>query len=160
VIEHLTQAHASAKAQYDKVADRFANLDAVRQQLQSLRDLGDFVEQDDVVRSASHLVGKGLTPAGLAGLLAGMPKDGQALAGWVEQMWKAMLQREQQLQPVLQKARFAMGVTALQSLAGQHVQQRVGELQQAQANAMGPQAGPDDSSQAAPAEEGAPDAQQ
>lgn len=122
-------AHTTAKAQYQKLAESSSRLDDVRQQLDRLQGMGDAVEQDDVIKAAGLLVGKGLSPMAMAGLLADMPEGGEALTAWVAQQAQQVTQREQQLAPLKSGARQALGSAALHSLALDHVQKMVDAAQ-------------------------------
>lgn len=117
MLDQLTQAHDQAKAQYQKIQARVAMLDEARKQLGSLKDLGDLVDQDDVLHAAGQLVKAGFTPQALAGLLADMPTNQQGMASWVQEMWAMMSQREAALMPLEQQARFKLGTSAIQLLA-------------------------------------------
>lgn len=121
MLEQLNQAVGQAKARYEAVKKSVGMLDAVRRELGSLRDKGDFISEDDVVRSAGSLVHEGLDPQAMAGLLADMPSNPQGMSDWVEHLWSTMSQREAMLMPQLAQARHAMGVAALQALAGHHI---------------------------------------
>lgn len=135
MLDQLTQAHQQAKAAYEKIQSRVGMLDEARKELGSLRDLGDLVDQDDVLHAAGNLVKVGFTPQALAGLLADMPTNQQGMASWVQEMWAMMAQREAALMPLEQQAKFKVGTTAVQLLAGHHIaSQMLG-----QANAAAPQ---------------------
>lgn len=134
MLDQLTQAHQQAKVAYEKIQSRVGMLDAARKELGSLRDLGDLVDQDDVLHAAGSLVKIGFTPQALAGLLADMPTNQQGMASWVQELWATMAQREQQLMPLEQQAKFKLGTTAVQLLAGHRM------ASQMQANAAAPQA--------------------
>lgn len=131
LLDGLSEQHSQNKAKFNKLADAKKMLDKVRVELTGLARLGDVVTQDDVIKSAAKLVTGGLAPAAVAGLLADMPENSQALQGWVQGHVQEVSQREAQLAPVLASARHQMGVSALRVLAGHHLIPQQGQPAQA-----------------------------
>lgn len=113
----LEKDHHLAAARYQKLAQARKLLDSVREQMDELAKMGDVVTTEDVVKAAGKLVAEGLTPVAMASLLADMPADGPALAGWVAKHDQEVNQREAQLAPVLKLARHEMGTAALRTIA-------------------------------------------
>lgn len=112
--------------QYAKLQTAFQTLDAVRKGMDKLSALADTVTPEDVVREASILVAKGLTPTAVATLLSEMPETPEQLAQWVSQQDAQVTQREQQLAAVTRQMRQRLGTTALRGLAAHHVRQMIG----------------------------------
>lgn len=139
MLDQLNQAHQMAQVQYDKIKSRIGMLDAARKEIESLQDMGDLVDQDDVIKSASNLVAVGFTPEALAGLLADMPTNAQGMANWVDGLEKMMSQREAMLMPLMDQARFRLGTSAIQLLAGHHI---ANAMQASPGNAAAPQGQP------------------
>jgi len=107
------------KAQFTHIGEVKSNLDGISKLLDKLTDLGDVVTEDDIVKTAGQIVGKGWMPADqMAGILADMPPNGggTALAKWV---LAHDIQIKQQLLQVTQLQEMAghqMGVTAHQAV--------------------------------------------
>jgi hypothetical protein len=118
--------HDMTKAKYDKLAASKSMLEKVMKELMPLTKMGDTVSQDDVIKAAGKLVGHGLGASAVAGILADMPPDGQALAAWVAQHVIGIQQREQQLKPLLTAASHELGVHALQLLAAHSIHGQAG----------------------------------
>lgn len=156
MIDQLTQAHDQAQAQYQKIQGRVAMLDEARKELGNLRNLGDLVDQDDVLHAAGNLVKVGFTPQALAGLLADMPTNQQGMATWVEGLWAMMAQREQQLMPLVNQARFRLGTSAIQLLAGHHIADALQSQAPAQQSMTPSQPGQPDQSNPMTPQAGAP----
>lgn len=115
--------HDSAKARFDKVKEAQGHLQALRTELDSLMKLGDFVEPDDVVKSAATLVGKGFHPQELATILSDMPMEsGEILQQWVLTHDQQVQALEAQVEPVLSGVRHQMAVSALHVLMKNHLQ--------------------------------------
>jgi hypothetical protein len=114
----LLQAHAMAKAQFDKTSDLVARADRVRSGLQSLTALGDMITPEDVIKEAGKLVAGGADPLVLAGVLADMPQNGggEALQGWVGMHVQQAAAAEQQVMQVHALAQHHLGTTALHAL--------------------------------------------
>lgn len=100
----------------------------VREQMDKLTALADTVTQDDVVEAAGKLVGAGLGSVAVAGILASMPEDGEALQGWVRQQDQQIVQREAQAVRALQLTRHQLGVTAMKSIIGHSAEQHAAQL--------------------------------
>lgn len=116
MIKPLTEAHAAAKAQFDKLAEARGLLDKARAELTDLGKLGDMVTSEDVIKGAGKLVAAGASPLALAKLLSDMPTEGPQLQAWLAQHSTALAQQEAQLQPVLEAARHQLGVTGMRVL--------------------------------------------
>lgn len=118
----LSDQHDQFRAIYGKMAEVMAHGDAIRTELQKLTKLGPMVTHDDVVEAFGRLAGRGMDPAGLATILAGMPtqEGGEQLAGWVQSRADFAAQQEAQFIPQLQNVRHELGVSALRLLAGHH----------------------------------------
>src|ERR1700683_5167995 len=126
------QAHMQALAQYSKTGAAVKMLDSIRQELTKLTQLGDAVSPDDVIKGAGRSVAAGATPQEMAGILSDMPENSQALAQWVQTHLESITQREAQVLPAHVQAQHQVGVTGLQAMMHQHVQQQI----------MGPSPGP------------------
>lgn len=116
----LQQHYGEAKTRYQETGKSLGLLDHVRKSLERLADKGDMVTQEHVIDEAGKLVGHGVEPMALAGLLADMPQEGggEALGGWVQGHAIAAAQGEQQLLVAHNVARHEMGVAAMHMLAG------------------------------------------
>ena len=117
LVAGMSALHDMTRARYDKLATAKSLLAKVRAELTPLAKMGDTVVQEDVINAAGKLVSHGLGAATVAGLLADMPPDGQALAAWVAQHMVGLQQREAQLAPVLTQTQHSLGVHAMQLLA-------------------------------------------
>lgn len=121
LVSGMDALHDMTKTKYDKLAEAKAMLEKVKKELLPLTKMGDLVSQDDVIKAAGKLVGHGLGASAVAGILADMPADGQALAAWVAQHVVGIQQREQQLGPLLTSTQHELGVHALQLLAAHSI---------------------------------------
>lgn len=116
--------HDSAKARFDKVKEAQGHLQSLRTELDSLIKLGDFVEPDDVVKSAATLVGKGFHPQELATILSDMPMEsGEILQQWILTHDRQVAALEAQVEPVLSGVRHQLATSALHVLMRNHLQQ-------------------------------------
>lgn len=106
------------EASYDKLRSAQGMLAKVRNGLDSLVTLGDTVTQDDVIKVAGKLVGAGLTPGGMASLLAEMPENPEQLMMWISQHDQDVTQREQQLNQMTDQFRHELGVQAMRKAMG------------------------------------------
>ena len=111
--------HDQMLAQFNKFTQSRDMLDKVRVELTTLAKLGDTITPEDVIKGAGALVGHGMSPMELAGMLADMPEGGQALAGWVASKAQAATQTEAKLSGMIQQARGHLGAAAL-ALIAQH----------------------------------------
>lgn len=119
--------HSSAKAQFDKVQEAHQHVLALRSELDRLSDLGDFIQPDDVVKSAAALVGKGFHPKELAALLAEMPMHGgEMLQQWILTHEQMLQQVEAAAGPILAATRHNLATASLHVLARDHLQQGQG----------------------------------
>lgn len=123
MFDQLAEAHSAVKAQFEKLAGARTMLDKARAELTSLTKLGDLVTQEDVIKGAGKLVAAGLSPMAVAKLLSDMPEKGAELTAWLTQHAAGLAAREQQLDPVLAQGRHALGVAAMKTLVGHHIQQ-------------------------------------
>lgn len=117
-------------AQHDQLLATFKKLQAAGKTLGSVRKVldglvksGDTVKPEDVVSGAADLVGSGLTPKALVGLMVDMPSgggdnQGAALQAWVAQHDTDVTQREAQLLQVKQQVGHQLGVAGLRALMG------------------------------------------
>lgn len=121
LITGMSALHDMTKAKYDKLAEAKKMLGKVKNELLPLVKMGETVNQDDVIKAAGKLVSHGLGAGAVAGLLADMPPDGQALAAWIAQHMIGIQQREQQLTPILTATQHALGTHALQLLAAHSI---------------------------------------
>lgn len=121
----LEAQHGRNKAAFEATNKALAGMDSLRQSLARLTEKGDVVTPEDVIEEAGKLVGRGLDPMALAGVLADMPQQGggQALAGWLAQHAMAAAASEQQIKAQNNVARHAMGVSALHELMGHSIGQ-------------------------------------
>lgn len=116
ILQGLQGEHSQASAQYAKLQQQQKMQQLVRGQMDSLVGLGDTISQDDVIKASGRLVTGGMDAVAVAGLLAQMPPDGEALQAWVGKTDQVLQQRQQQLAPQLALARHQMGVSALHLL--------------------------------------------
>jgi len=113
---------SQAKGRFDAVNKAAKMLGKVRTGLDTLRDLGDSVTQDDVMDEMSDLIAHGADPKTLAAMIAGhsdagvgpMPPGGQPLEGWLANIESQMIApAEAQLRPALALAQHQLGVAAM-----------------------------------------------
>lgn len=131
--QRLLLAHSAAKSMFEKTGELVGRTDRARVQLEHLTALGDMIAPEDVIKSAGRLVAGGEDPLALAGLLADMPDNPQALQGWVAQHAQQAAQTEQQVLQTHAAARHQLGVSALHVLQahgqqGGQMNQPTGEL--------------------------------
>ncbi|MCK9361728.1 hypothetical protein M0Q28_05930 [Patescibacteria group bacterium] len=131
---NLDEVSGELQAKYSKLSSARDMLDAVQEQMDGLAVKYDTVSPEDVVTSAGKLVAAGLAPEAMAGMLADMPDNSQALQDWVAQHQKDVAARSEQLDALLGETRHQMGVVGLRQLM-----QRPGEIAP---EAAPPQMGP------------------
>lgn len=107
--------HGAIKARYNGTKDSLEKVAFLEAGMERLGEMGDMVTQEDIVKEAGKLVGRGIDPLELAGVLAGMPVQGggAALAGWLQQHTQALVGAKQQLQQAHAEARHQLGVSSL-----------------------------------------------
>lgn len=115
--DHIEQAHGQAQAQFGKLKEMEGKLDKVRLGLTKLAKMGDVVTSEDVIKEAGNLVAEGLDPQTIAGMMADMPENSQALAGWIAKQVQGITQKEGQIDQALAKARGQLGATSLALVA-------------------------------------------
>ena len=118
LIESLAEQHSMTQARYQKLMSSDKMMEKVKGELDKLVTLGDLVEPEDVVKSAGRLVAGGLGAVPMAGMLAEMPDNSQALQQWLAQHSEQVGKRIDAIKPALAVARHEMGVSATRLLAG------------------------------------------
>lgn len=113
---NLDEVSGELQAKYAKLSGARDMLDAVQEQMDGLVSKFDTVSPEDVMTSAGKLVAAGLTPEAVAGMLADMPDNSQALQDWVAKHAKDVAQRSEQLDALLGETRHQMGVVGLRQL--------------------------------------------
>jgi len=117
-LQAMDQIHSTNKAQFEKLDASRQTLMKARIEFDKLMKLGDAVTAEDVIKAGGGLVAAGLTPKGVAGLMATLPQGGgEALAGWVQQHEQMLEQQEQQNQQLHQLAGHQLAASAVNSLA-------------------------------------------
>ena len=117
MIAMMETQHAQSRAQLDKLEELASTARATREQFSHLMNLGDLVTPDDVVASASKIVAAGGEPMNIAGVLADMPPQSEALKAWIAGQAQQFAQKEAQFTSVLSQVRHATGLAALRLLA-------------------------------------------
>lgn len=125
IMDGLKAEHSQASAQYSKLQQQEKLQNLIRRQMDQMVKLGDTITQEDLIKASGKLVTGGMDAVAVAGLLAQMPPDGEALQAWVAQHDQMLQQRAQQLQPVIAAARHQMGISALHLLQAHAVAGRV-----------------------------------
>lgn len=125
--------NASASARYAKLKEAEGRVSIARESMDRLAELRDTVTQDDVVKAAGRLVSAGAGAAEIAGMLAEMPPDGDALAGWIAQKDLKLRELEGQLEAAKDAARYKLGVSALQHIVATQANHQFGQQGQPQA---------------------------
>ncbi len=103
------------KAQFNHIGEVKSNLSAISKLLDKLTNLGDVVTEDEIIKTAGTIVGKGWMPANqMAGLLADMPPNGggAALAKWVLGHDIEIKQQLLQVEQLQESVGHQMGVSA------------------------------------------------
>ena len=113
----MGQAHSGLRSRYEKLREAESRISVARVVMDELAAMQDTVTQDDVVKGAGRLVAAGGGAAEVAGMLAEMPPDGEALQGWVAQKDAGLQRIEALLEEQMSAARYQMGVGALQHIA-------------------------------------------
>lgn len=121
MMQRLQMAHGQIKSNYGKIKDMSVLLGHIRTEMDNLAQMGDAVSVDDVVKSAGRLVAHGVTPMGMATILAEMPPGGEALRQWIAEKDLMIGQREQEAKLALGGLRHELGTTSLRLLAGHAV---------------------------------------
>lgn len=126
----LADDHSDMSAKFLKLKTAGELLGKARGTLDQLVTLGDVVTPEDVVKGAGSLVGAGLSPEAMAGLLAEMPSTGgsEALAEWLAQQDQGLREREAQLMFVKHQVQHQMGVGAMRLLMAHSAQQLMPQM--------------------------------
>ena len=101
------------RAQYDHISEVSSNLSMIGGKLEKLVKLGDVVTEDEIIKTAGEIVGKGLMPADqMAGLLADMPQNGggAALAKWVGVHAQEIAQQMEMVGRLKSDVQYQLGV--------------------------------------------------
>ena len=101
------------RAQYDHISEVSSNLSMIGGKLDKLVKLGDVVTEDEIIKTAGEIVGKGLMPADqMAGLLADMPQNGggAALAKWVGVHAQEIAQQMEMVGKLKNDVQYQLGV--------------------------------------------------
>jgi hypothetical protein len=109
-------------AKYAKLQKAGQILDTSISGLVRLAELGDTIEQADVVHESGVLVAEGIDAAAMASMLAEMPEKGDLLQEWVNGHLADMAQRQAQLQFVTRAVRQEIGVASMRELMVQYAQ--------------------------------------
>lgn len=109
-------------AHYSKLRSAEQTLGAIKAQLDQLSALGDTITPEDVIVATGRLVGLGLSPNSLAGMLADMPQKGDLLAQWIAERDADIAQRSAQLDFVTRGVRQQIGVGAMHGLMIHHAE--------------------------------------
>lgn len=117
----ILDAHAQSKVQYMKMSESFGHLTSLREELDKLLTLGDMVDQQDVVKGASALVGKGFGAHEMAVMLSQMPDNPEALRGWLQQTDQQVKVLEANAAGHMALARHQLGVDSLHVLMQDHL---------------------------------------
>lgn len=119
----LHQQNSMASAQLSKLDTMAELMKKTRMELDNLLDLGDLVDEEDVIRSVGKVVAAGGSPMALASMLADAPfGNKEALQQWVIQRDTAARQMEAQVEQARAQARHAAGIAGLKLLAGHSAQ--------------------------------------
>lgn len=116
--QHLGQVQAVHMEQWGKLQEAHARLSAVRGVMDQLTGMGDMVTPEDVVKGAGNLVAAGMSAPAIAGLLADMPEQPQALQEWLKQQDAGVRQREAELEQAKAGVGHALAVSSLKLLMG------------------------------------------
>lgn len=125
---------------YDRLREARGRMDTIQNVLGGLVKMGDMVTQEDVIKAASKIVAAGVSPEGMASMLADMPEKSELIAPWLAQHAEQINAKEQQLDEVMGTVQHHMGVQAMRQLMGQASQEDAGMQNDlaAQANGSGP----------------------
>jgi hypothetical protein len=134
---HFGSAQDQVALQYQRMQKATAMLRRVRGEMDKLMALADTVKQEDVVEAAGRMVADGLGSVQVAGILATMPQDGEALQAWVRQQDLGIQHREGQAERALALVRHELGLAAFRSIIGHSA-----EAQQPPAQIQPPPAAP------------------
>lgn len=117
LMDHMSAVHNRSVNMYQKLKEAQGKAASIRQELDQLVKKGDLVTQEDVTKGATKLVAAGMSAGELAGLLADMPPDGEALQGWLVQHDLALRANEAKLNQQAGITRHDLGVGALRLVA-------------------------------------------
>lgn len=115
-------------AAYDKLMEATKKMARIRSGLDGLVALGDTISTEDVVKSAGKMVAAGMTPEGMATVLADMPEKPEQLMEWIGQHDADVRKREADLSAMTKQVRHQLGTMAMGQLAQQG---RMDQLSQA-----------------------------
>ena len=131
----LTGQHSRNEAVFAATTKALRQLVAVRESLERLTKKQDIVNMEDVIEEAGKLVGHGIDPTALAGILADAPQEGggEALGAWIAGHARSVEQAEQQVRVQNSLARQHMTMTAVHlALAHDNAQSMLGGMTQEQ----------------------------
>lgn len=121
---------------YAKLKEARGRMDVIQNVLGKLVELGTNVSPDDVVDSAGKIVAAGVSPEGMASMLAEMPEQPELLAAWLAEHKGVIDQKEKELDLVTRNVQHEMGVQALRGLLGQQAAQDIGQALGAASNPL------------------------
>lgn len=132
----IQQGSMAHEAFYDKLQQAQGKIDVVQNVLGQLMQMGDMVTQEDVIKGASRIVSAGVSPEGMASLLADMPDKQEMLGPWLMEHKATFDKQEQAIKALSGSVRHQMGAEAMGQLLGQ---QSAPPAVAPSAGALGPQ---------------------
>jgi len=130
---------AHVEASYNKLREAQGLLSKVKNGLDHLVTLGDTVTTDDIIQTAGKLIGGGITPEGMASLLAEMPDSNpEQLMMWIAQRDQDVTQRIKQTDAMAQAFRHEMGTLAVRKIMANGQVEQAAPEQGASPDAGGP----------------------
>lgn len=110
--------HSRNKALYELTSKALRQIDTVRKSLDRLAEKRDVVTMEDIIHEAGKLVGHGIDPAALAGILADAPQEGggEALGAWIAGHADNMMKQEAALMQEHKLIQHNMGISAIHAM--------------------------------------------
>lgn len=116
VLKQFDSAEAEAAAQFKKLKGLEGQMKVSLAEFTKLAKLKDTVKMDDVVEAAGAVVAAGAPAVQVAGILAEVPQNSEALQGWVQMKLKEAQEQQVMLKQALAGAGYQLGLAAFQSL--------------------------------------------
>lgn len=139
----IQQGNTSHEAFYDKLRQAQGKIEVVQNVLGRLMGLGDTVTQEDVIKGASKIVSSGVSPEGMAAMLADMPDKQELLGPWIAQHKATFDKQDAAISQMAGQVRHQMGVEALQgAMGGGATPEPPPATSMPSMGNLGPQAGP------------------
>lgn len=116
MMQHFHGQQEAAKQVFDKLTAAQRQVRATKAELDKLVAMKDTVTQDDVVKAAGGMVAAGIPAVQVAGILAEMPDNGEALEAWLASKDQKVSAQLDQVNQAVTGARYKLGLSALRHI--------------------------------------------